>query len=234
MPDAGSAATGTGTRRIGTVPSTARRSVWATRLVACWHHATLAWVPLGWTKIGRGAVTRRKRRPEPEPVHARPPRWLLFGSIGLVLLLVGPPAVALAGGQGDAAMLGLALWPVLLLVVIWRSRLVVDRDGVDVTTLATRHVPWSNIEALVPTSGAYGLRGPHLRVRGGRPVPLNPLWRVEGATVPAAIEPWVRRKRIPIEGDVAAARSRSHLLTLVALAAVGVLAGLLLARLTGG
>lgn len=31
---------------------------------------------------------------------ARPPRWLLFGSIGLTVLLIGPPAVAVANGQG--------------------------------------------------------------------------------------------------------------------------------------
>lgn len=178
---------------------------------------------------------RRKRRPEPEPVDARPPRWLLFGSVGIVLLLVGPPVAALVTGEGNAGMLGLALWPVLVLVLIWRSRLVVDRDGVDFTFLGTRHVPWSDIEAMVPTSAAFGLRGPHLRVKGGRPLPLNPLWRVDGMPVPAAIEPWVRRKRVRIEGEVpTATRGRSQALTMLVLVGVGALVGLLVARLTVG
>ena len=179
---------------------------------------------------------RRKRRPEPEPVDARPPRWLLFGSVGLVALLVGPPVVALVTGEGNAGMLGLALWPVLVLALIWRSRLVVDRDGVAFTFLGTRHVPWSDIEALVPTSAAFGLRGPHLRVKGGgRPVPLNPLWRADGMAVPVAIEPWARRKRVRIEGDVSAAvRGRPQVLTIAVLVGVGALVGLLVARLTVG
>lgn len=178
---------------------------------------------------------RRKRRPEPEPVDARPPRWLLFGSVGIVLLLVGPPVAALVTGEGNAGMLGLALWPVLVLVLIWRSRLVVDRDGVDFTFLGTRHVPWSDIEAMVPTSAAFGLRGPHLRVKGGRPLPLNPLWRVDGMPVPAAIEPWARRKRVRIEGEVpTATRGRSQALTMLVLVGVGALVGLLVARLTVG
>jgi hypothetical protein len=180
-------------------------------------------------------VGRRKRRPEPEPVDARPPRWLLFGSIGLVVLLVGPPVAALVTGEGNAGMLGLALWPVLVLALIWRSRLAVDRDGVDFTFLGTRHVPWSDIEAMVPTSAAFGLRGPHLRVRDGRPVPLNPLWRADGRPVPIAIEPWARRKRVRIEGEVdAATRGRSQALTIVVLVGVGALVGLLIARLTVG
>ena len=178
-------------------------------------------------------VARRKRRP-PDPVHARPPRWLLFGTLGLVALLIGPPVAALITGQGNAGMLGLALWPVIVLVVIWRSRLDVDRDGVDFTVIATRHVPWSDIEALVATSAASGLRGPHLRVRDGRPVPLNPLWRVDGRTVPAAIEPWARRKRVRIEGEVGAPRSRARMLSIVVLVAIGALVGLLVARLTVG
>lgn len=178
---------------------------------------------------------RRKRRPEPEPVDARPPRWLLFGSIGLVALLMGPPLAALLAGEATVGMVGLALWPVLVLALIWRSRLVVDRDGVDFTFLGTRHVPWSDIEAMVPTSAAFGLRGPHLRVRGGRPVPLNPLWRAGGMPVPAAIEPWARRKRIRIEGEVGAAtRGRSQGLTIAVLVGVGALVGLLIARLTVG
>ncbi|HSJ45929.1 MAG TPA: hypothetical protein VK923_14730 [Euzebyales bacterium] len=187
------------------------------------------------TRIGRRTVARRKRRPEPEPVDARPPRWLLFGSIGLVVLLIGPPVASLVTGDGNARMLGLALWPVLVLPLIWRSRLVVDRDGVAFTFLGTRHVPWSEIEAMVPTSAAFGLRGPHLRVRGGRPVPLNPLWRADGRPVPVAVEPWARRKRVRIEGEVdAATRGRSQALTIVVLVGVGALVGLLIARLTVG
>lgn len=178
-------------------------------------------------------MARRKRRPEPDPVLARPPRWLLFGSIGLVVLLVGPPIVALVNGQGTTAMLALALWPAALLAVIWRSRLVVDRDGVDVTFLGTRHVDWSDVEALVATSS--GIRGPYLRVRGGRPVPLNPMWRADGQAVPVAVEPWARRKRVKIEGKVGAAtEGRSRTLTLVVLIALGALFGLLVARLTLG
>ena len=162
--------------------------------------------------------------------------WLYFGiaggwlhaKLGLVALLIGPPVAALLTGQGNAGMLGLALWPVLVLVVIWRSRLDVDRDGVDFTIITTRHVAWSDIEALVATSKASGLRGPHLRVRDGRPVPLNPLWRVDGKTVPAAIEPWARRKRVRIEGEVGAPRSRARMLGIVVLAALpGVVAAVL-------
>lgn len=164
---------------------------------------------------------------------ARPPRWLLVGSIGLVVLLVGPPIVALANGEGTTAMLALALWPVALLAVIWRSRLVVDRDGVDVTFLGTRHVDWPDIEALVASSS--GVRGPYLRVREGRPIPLNPMWRADGRAVPVAVEPWVRRKRVKIEGKVDAATGRrSRTLTLVVLVALGALFGLLVARLTVG
>lgn len=178
---------------------------------------------------------RRKRRPEPEPVDARPPRWLLVGSIGFVVLLIGPPVAALVTGEGSVGMLGLALWPLLVLALVWRSRLMVDRDGVDFRFLGTRHVPWSDIEAMVPTSAAFGLRGPHLRVRNGRPVPLNPLWRVDGRPVPAAIEPWARRKRIRIEGDVVTPTGRrSQALTIAMLVGVGALVGLLVARLTGG
>lgn len=176
-------------------------------------------------------MARRKRRPEPDPVLARPPGWLRFGSIGIVLLLIGPPVVALAAGEGTAAMLGLALWPVAVLVVIWRSRLVVDGDGVDVTVVGTRHVPWSDIEALVATSS--GLRGPYLRVRDGRPVPLNPMWRSDGKAVPVAVEPWARRKRVRIEGTVGRATAgRARWLSIVVLVAIGALVGLLVARLT--
>lgn len=180
-------------------------------------------------------MSRRKRRPEPEPVEARPPRWLLFGSIGLVVLLIGPPVAALVAGEGNVAMLGLSLWPLLVVALIWRSRLVADRDGVAFTFLGTRRVPWSDIEALVPTSAAMGLRGPHLRVTDGRPVPLNPLWRADGKTVPVALEPWARRKRVRIDGDMAeATRGRPRMLTIVVLIAAGALLGLLVARISIG
>jgi hypothetical protein len=168
-------------------------------------------------------------------VAARPPRWLLAGALGLVVLLVGPPVAAIVTGATSPSLFVMSLWPVAVLVLLWRSRLVVDRDGVHITFLGTRHVAWSHIEAMVTTSSTLGLRGPHLRVREGRPVPLNPLWRADGKPVPAAIEPWARRKRVRIEGEISAAtRARPQMLTVAVLVAIGALVGLLVARLTVG
>jgi hypothetical protein len=66
----------------------------------------------------------------------------------------------------------------LLAVGVWRSRLSINADGVSWRFLATRHVAWSRIEAL--DAAGSGLRGPHLRVRSGAPISLNPYWSVHG------------------------------------------------------
>lgn len=180
-------------------------------------------------------MSRRRRRPDPEPVTARPPRWLLFGSVGLVAVLVGPPIVGLISGEGSLSMLALAFWPVALLALIWRSRLHVDGDGVAFTYLGTRHVAWSSIEALVHPTSAFNLRGPHLRVSDGRPVPLNPLWRAEGGAVHEALAPWLRAKRVRVDGTPDdGTRRRPRLLLILVLVAVGALLGVLVGNLVGG
>ena len=163
---------------------------------ACWYIAS--WVGAARVRrpgqarqtIDRGVVSRRKRKPELEPVIARPPRWLLFGSLGLAVFLLGPPVAAFTSGGVGLGMVLLTAWPLVLVGLIWRSRLRVDGDGATFTFLGTRHVPWSDIDALVGIAPGTGLRGPHLRVRDARPLPLNPLWRVGDATLPEALAPW--------------------------------------------
>jgi hypothetical protein len=178
-------------------------------------------------------MARRKRKPDPDPVIARPPRWMLFGSIGLVVLLVWPPIAAVLSDQAGPGMILLGIWPVLVVVLIWRSRLVVDGDGVAFTFLATRKVPWSRIEALVGVASKSGLRSPYLRVRDDRPIPINPFWRAEGGSVTAAIEPWARRKRVRVEGPVdESGQRRPRLLFIGLLIALGGVIGLIAARLS--
>lgn len=160
---------------------------------------------------------------------------MLFGSIGLAVVLVGPPIVGLISGEGSLSMLALAFWPVALLALIWRSRLHVDGDGVAFSYLWTRRVAWSSIEALVHPASAFNLRGPHLRVSDGRPVPLNPLWRADGATVHEALAPWLRAKRVKVDGAPDdGSRRRPRLLLIVVLVAVGALLGVLVGNLTAG
>ena len=178
-------------------------------------------------------MARRRRKPEPDPVIARPPRWMLFGSIGLVVLLVWPPVAAVVTGQGGPGMILLGIWPVLVVVLIWRSRLVVDSDGVAFTFLATRQVPWSGIEALVGVTSKSGLRSPYLRVRDDRPIPINPFWRADGGSVTAAIEPWARRKGVRVEGPVSEAEQRRPRFVFIGLLILlGGVIGLIAARLT--
>lgn len=179
-------------------------------------------------------MSRRKRRPEPAAVEARPPRWLLFGAAGLVVLLVGPPVAAVASGDASPGMVVLASWPPVLLALIWRSRLHVDGDGVAFTFLSTRHVPWSDIDALVASSSAFGLRGPHLQVTNGRPVPLNPFWRADGKSVPEAIEPWARHRRVRIDGPIEKTSYRPKLMMIVVLIVIGALVGVVVGNLTAG
>lgn len=178
-------------------------------------------------------MSRRRRGPEPAPVDARPARWLLFGALGLAVVLIAPPVAVVVSGKGSVSVVVMTLWPVAALVLMWRSRMTVDRDGVDFTFLGTRHVAWSDIEALV-ASGS-GLRGPYLRVRGGRPIPLNPFWRAAGRPVPEALAPWARRKRVRIEGAVEdTGRRRPQLLLIAVLVVVGALAGIVVANVTLG
>lgn len=160
---------------------------------------------------------------------------MLFGSIGLVVLLIGPPMAALLFGDGSASMLALALWPVALLALIWRSHLHADSDGVTFTYLGTRRVEWSSIEALVHPATTFNLRGSHLRVRDGRPIPLNPLWRADGAAVHEALAPWLRTKRVKVDGTPDdGSRRRPRLLLIVGLVAAGALLGVLVGNLTVG
>lgn len=180
---------------------------------------------------------RRKRRPEPAVVTARPPQWILWGSVLLGVLLVWPPIAAIAAGEAGVGLVALGLWPLLLIAIMWRSRLVVDSDGATFRFLSSRHVPWSQIEALVGATAKAGARGQHLRVRDGRPIPINPSWQLADgdSSVVAAIEPWARRNRVRVEGTISAtAAAPPRYVVIGMLMLMGAAAGMVFFNITGG